>query len=404
MSIYRNWGVEPVINVSGTVTRLGGAPLPQGVLDAFCAAAQESVPLDQLQGAASRVIAEVTGAEAGLVTSGAAAALTLGTAAILAGYNLRRIEQLPHCDFPCEFIIPREQRNGYDHAIRAAGARLVEVGFHEIVAGAGVRRCEAWEIAAAIGHETAGIVYVYDRHGRPPLAEVVAVAHEHGLPVLVDAAGEVPPREHLRSLIAAGADLVAISGGKGLRGPQASGILCGRRDLIGSAALQMLDMDDHFELWEPPANLIDKSRLPGIPRHGIGRALKVSKEQIAALLTALELYTSGAYDAHRAEMQRHLQRIVDALSGLPVCSRLIIPDDGESAPTLELSLNESRLGRTALEVCRRLRHGSPPIYVGHGQLDHGRLVIHPIHLNDERTTALIAGLRAELGETMQSAK
>jgi L-seryl-tRNA(Ser) seleniumtransferase len=396
MSIYYSFGIEPIINVSGTVTRLGGAPMPTAVLDAFREAATESVPLDQLQGAAARLIAETTGAESGLVTSGAAAALTLGTAAILAGYNLRRIEQLPHCDFPCEFIIAREQRNGYDHAIRAAGARLVEVGFHEIVAGAGVRRCEAWEIEAAIGPQTAGIVYVYDTHGRPPLAEVVAVAHAHNLPVLVDAAGEVPPREHLRSIIATGADLVAISGGKGLRGPQASGILCGRRDLIGSAALQMLDMDDHFELWEPPANLIDKSRLKGMPRHGIGRALKVSKEQIVALLTALRLFINGEHESHRVEMQRHLQRVVDALAGLPVCTRLIVPDDGESAPTLELSLNESRLGRTSFEVCRRLRHGTPPIYVGHGQLDQGRLVIHPIHLNEERTTALIAGLRGEM--------
>jgi D-glucosaminate-6-phosphate ammonia-lyase len=396
MSIYHSFGIEPIINVSGTVTRLGGAPMPTAVLDAFCEAATECVPLDQLQGAAARVIAETTGAESGLVTSGAAAALTLGTAAILAGYNLRRIEQLPHCDFPCEFIIPREQRNGYDHAIRAAGARLVEVGFHEIVAGAGVRRCEAWEIEAAIGPQTAGVVYVYDTHGRPPLAEVVAVAHAHNLPVLVDAAGEVPPREHLRSIIATGADLVAISGGKGLRGPQASGILCGRRDLIGSAALQMLDMDDHFELWEPPANLIDKSRLKGMPRHGIGRALKVSKEQIVALLTALRLFINGEYESHRVEMQRHLQRVVDALAGLPVCTRLVIPDDGESAPTLELSVNESRLGRTAFEVCRRLRHSTPPIYVGHGQLDQGRLVIHPIHLNEERTTQLIAGLRGEM--------
>src|SRR5438874_2030185 len=115
MSVFAELGVEPVINVSGAVTRLGGAPMPQEVLDAYCAAAAESVPLEQLQAAASRTIAEVTGAEAGVVTSGAAAGLTLGAAAILAGYDLRRIEKLPHCEgFPSEFIIPREQRNGYD--------------------------------------------------------------------------------------------------------------------------------------------------------------------------------------------------------------------------------------------------------------------------------------------------
>jgi len=124
---------------------------------------------------ASRFISKVTGAEAGIVTAGAAAGLTLGAAAILTGVNLGRMEMLPHCsDFPHEFIIAREQRNGYDHAVRAAGVRLVEVGFNEIVAGAGVRCTEAWEYAAAIGPNTAGILYVYDARRQPPLAEVVA--------------------------------------------------------------------------------------------------------------------------------------------------------------------------------------------------------------------------------------
>lgn len=397
MSLFRDFGVEPIINVSGAVTRLGGAPMPQEVLDAFCDAAVECVPLEQLQAAASRAIAEVTGAEAGLVTSGAAAGLTLGAAAILAGYDLRRIEQLPCCDgFPSEFIIPREQRNGYDHAVRAAGAKLVEVGFHEPVAGSGVRRCEAWEIEAAIGPNTVGVLYVHDARARPPLAEVVAVAHKHHLPVLVDAAGELPPREHLRSIIAAGADLVCFSGGKAIRGPQATGILCGRRDLIGSAALQMLDMDDHFELWEPPPEFIDKSRLPGMPRHGIGRALKVSKEQIAALLTALRLFASGSYDRELAGMRRHLESITASLAGLPLATQLLVHADGQSLPLLEIGLDESRLARTAFEVCRRLRHGTPPIYVGHGLLDQGRLVINPLHLNQERTVKLINRLKEEL--------
>src|SRR6266700_5418525 len=131
MGIYESWDLEPIINASGAVTRLGGVPMPQAVLDAFCAAARESVPLDALQGAASHVIAEATGAEAGIVTCGAAAGLTMGAAAILARWDLRRMEQLPHCDFPCEFVMAREQRNGYDHAVRAAGATLNEVGMHE---------------------------------------------------------------------------------------------------------------------------------------------------------------------------------------------------------------------------------------------------------------------------------
>lgn len=397
MSIYESLGLTPIINVSGSVTRLGGAPMPAAVVDAFRAAADECVPLDQLQGVASRIIAELTGAEAGIVTSGAAAALTLGTAAILARFDLARMEQLPQCvGFPCEFVVPREQRNGYDHAVRAAGAKLVEVGFHEPVAGSGVRRCEAWEIAAAIGPQTAGVLYVQDADGRPPLAEVVAEAHAHGLPVLVDAAGELPPRENLKRIIASGADLVAFSGGKAIRGPQASGILCGRRELVGSAALQMLDLDDHFELWDPPQHLIDKSRLRGMPRHGIGRALKVSKEQIVALLTALRLFASGAYDRQRADMQQDLERVAGSLAGLPATAELLVPGDGQSAPLLEIKLDQARLGRTAWDVCRQLRSGSPPVFVGHGQLDRGVLVIHPLHLNEERTTALIQRLAAVL--------
>src|SRR5262245_16710079 len=185
MSIFHRYGLEPIINASGSVTRLGGAPMPRPVLDAYCAAAEESVPLDALQGAASRIIAAATGAEAGLVTAGAAAGLMLGAAAILAGYNPRRMEELPHGDGPNEFVIAREQRNGYDHAVRAAGARLVEVGFHELVAGAGVRRVETWEYEAAFGPRTAGVLYVHDAHARPGLRDLVVKCHAHGVPVLV---------------------------------------------------------------------------------------------------------------------------------------------------------------------------------------------------------------------------
>jgi L-seryl-tRNA(Ser) seleniumtransferase len=368
--------------------------MPEAVLEAFCAAARESVPLDELQGVASRVIAAATGAEAGLVTSGAAAALTLGAAAILTGYDLGRMERLPHCDgFTHEFVVAREQRNGYDHAVRAAGARLVEVGFNEIVAGAGVRRTEAWEYEAAFGPATAGVLYVIDPQSRPPLAELVERAHRRGLPVLVDAAGELPPRANLRSIVAAGADLVTFSGGKAIRGPQATGILCGRRDLVGAAAAQMLDMDDHYDLWEPPADLIDKARLGGIPRHGIGRSLKVSKEQIVALLTALKLFTSGTYDAELLAQRRRLERIVAVLGGLPVQCVVRVPADGESLPLLEIAVGGAEMAR---DVCRRLRRGRPPVYVGHGLLYEGKLTVNPLHLTDERTEALARRLREEL--------
>lgn len=394
MSIYQRFGVEPIINACGSVTRLGGAPMSAEVLDAFREAAGEWVPLEQLQAAASKKIAEHTGTEAGLVTSGAAGALTLGAAAILAGHNLKRMEQLPHCDgFPHEFIIAREQRSGYDHAVRASGARLVEVGFNEIVSNAGVRRTECWEYEAALNENTAGIVYVHAEDSQPHLSEVVEVARQRGVPVLVDAAGEVPPRSNLKAIAAAGADLVTYSGGKAIRGPQSTGILCGRRELISSAALQMLDMDDHGQLWQPPSDFIETSLFKGIPRHGIGRALKVSKEEIIAVLTALDLFASGAYDAQNQEFKSWLESMGEELELANVNANcyLVTPEGSERWPTLEIQLDETKVG-TAFEVCQKLRQGSPPIYVGHARLHEGMLTVNPLCMTAEGAQTLTARL------------
>ena len=397
MGIYEQFGVIPIINASGSVTRLGGAPMPDEVLQAFHEAARASVPLEQLQAAASKVIAEATGAEAGLVSAGAASALTLGAAAILTGYDLGLMEQLPHSDgFPNEFIVAREQRSGYDHAVRAAGARLVEVGFNEIVANAGVRRTEAWEYEAAFGPNTAGVLYVYSPTSRPSLEEVVDVAHRHQFPVLVDAAGELPPRSNLKSIAATGADLVAFSGGKSIRGPQSTGILCGHRDLIGPAIAQLLDMDDHLELWNPPVSLIDKTKLRGIPRHGIGRGFKVSKEEIVALLVALRLFTSGAYDEEVSKAHTRLSHIAETLNGSPAQCSVRDKGDGQSLPLLEIVIDETVVDRGAMEICQSLRNGAPPIYVSHGGLREGKLLINPLHLNDTNTKTLAERIRQEL--------
>jgi L-seryl-tRNA(Ser) seleniumtransferase len=307
------------------------------------------------------------------------------------------MERLPHCDgFPHEFVISREQRNGYDHAVRAAGARLVEVGFNEIVANAGVRRTEVWEYEAAFGPNTAGVLYVHAPEARPSLEELVRAAHRRGLPVLVDAAGELPPRRQLRSLLETGADLVAFSGGKAIRGPQATGLLCGRRERIGAAVVQMLDMDDHPELWDPPAELIDRRLLAGMPRHGIGRGFKVAKEQIVALLTALRLFAAGAYDEEVAAYRPRLERIAAALEGASVTCRVVRPRDEEGFPVLHVILREQPPARTALEVCRRLRQGTPPIYVGHRLLHEGTLIVHPMHLDERAADTLAGRLREEL--------
>lgn len=397
-SIYHQFGVSPIINACGSVTRLGGAPMPSAVLKAFTQAAAESVPLEQMQAAASRKIAELTGMDSGIVTSGAAASLTLGAAAILAGHDLRRIESLPHSDdFPNQFIIAREQRSGYDHSVRAAGARLVEVGFNEIVSNAGVRRTEPWEYEAAINSNTAGVVYVLADDSAPALEAVVEVARRHNLPVLVDASAEVPPRGNLKAIGSRGADLVAFSGGKGIRGPQSTGILCGRRDLISSAALQMLDMDDHFELWEPPPELIDRSLLKGMPRHGIGRALKVSKEEIVALLTALELFQADGYRANIVHGRELLETIAEKLSGCSLTTRFVEPLAADRLLTLEIQLGpECRL--SAMEICRQLRRCDPSIYVGHGKLSAGILVVNPMCL-DAESAAIVAKEVRRLSES-----
>jgi D-glucosaminate-6-phosphate ammonia-lyase len=397
MSIYQRFGVTPIINASGAVTRLGGAPMPDAVLEAFHEAAGEWAPLEQLQAAAARQIARVTGAESGLVTAGCAAALTLGTAAILTGNHPGKMERLPHCDgMRREFVVAREQRSGYDHAVRLAGARLVEVGFNEIVANAGVRRTEAWEYEEAFGPETAGVLYVFSESSQPPLRELVERAHRHSLPVLVDAAGELPPRAHLKSIVATGADLVAFSGGKAIRGPQSTGILCGRRELVGAAAAQLLDMDDHPVLWNPPEDFIDARALGGIPRHGIGRTMKVSKEEIVALLVALDLFASGAYDSDLPRYREWLSTIAAALQNRAAVCTLIDPPDGESLPILEIALDERRLGRTAFDICRSLREGAPGIYVGHGKLTHGILVVNPLCLNAERAVTLAQALQEQV--------
>ena len=397
MGVYESLGLTPVVNASGAVTRLGGAPMPKTVLDAFQEAAGDWVPLDRLQAAACKMISQVTGTESGIVTAGSAAALTLGAAAIMARMDLGRMERLPQTDgFANEFVVAREHRNGYDHAVRAAGAKFVEVGYNEITAGAGVRRVEAWEYEAAFTERTAGVFYVYLDNSAPPLEEVVKVAHRHELPVLVDAAGELPPRSNLMLASVTGADLIAFSGGKAIRGPQSSGILCGRRDLIGSAALQMLDMDDHFELWEPPTTLFDADQLDGAPRHGIGRAMKVSKEEIVALTAALALFANGGYDDEIPAQLARLQSIADKLGQGDVEFQLHESPNGESSPILEVYVSDAR-DVTAVEVCRSLRKGTPPIYVSHGKLSQGILVVHPLCMTDAGADSLADRLLEELG-------
>jgi len=395
VSVYAQFGLEPIINAAGTSTRVGGALMHPAAAAAMRDAAGACIPLDRLQGAASRIIAEATGAEAGYVTAGAAAGLTLSAAACLAALDIGVMDRLPNTrGLPNEIIVSREQRNGYDHALRAAGARLVEVGMNERVAGAGVRRTEVWEIEAAISERTVAVAYFANPDSAPPLEDVAALCRRRGVALIVDAAGQLPPAANLRRFVAAGADLVTFSGGKGLRGPQSTGILAGRRDLIMSVALQHLDLDEHWSTWDPPQNLINPERLRGFPRHGIGRGFKVAREEIVALLVVLRCFVAGDYRADIARFHANLEALADDIGDTPGLRPCILGAiDEDRFPILEIAVDEQRLGLTAFQIARRLKSGTPSVYVGEGRLHEGVLVLHAIGLDDAQIRPLGERLR-----------
>ena len=292
MGIYDDLGLRTVINASGTLTRLGGSRMAPEVLAAMAEAAASFVPIDALQARAGEIIAEVTGAESGYVVTGAAAGLSLGVAACVAGFNVAAMDRLPDTTgLRNEVVVQRGHRNAYDHAIRAVGVRMVEVGYLGYPGAGGTY---PWQIADAISDRTAAIACpILDTPGTVPLREVCAIAHEHGLPVIVDAAAELPPRSNLRRFIAEGADLVVFSGGKAIGGPQASGMLAGRADLIASVALQHQDMDVRDATWSQ-RDLLANGVLRGVPHQGFGRSMKVGREEIVGLLVALQRFAAGS--------------------------------------------------------------------------------------------------------------
>ncbi|MBV9782439.1 MAG: aminotransferase class V-fold PLP-dependent enzyme [Acidisphaera sp.] len=389
--IYERLGVRTIVNAKGSATRLSGAILPEEVAQAMAEASQSCVDIAELQAAAGAIIAEATGAEAGYVTSGAAAGLLLGTAACVTGLDPGRMNRLPDtAGMKNEVVMPRSQRNFYDHAVRAAGVRIVEVGLPDRFSGAGVRDAEPWEIADAITERTAAVHFVAQPWSRPPLADIVRIAHAAGVPVLVDAAAQLPPATNLRRFIAEGADLVVFSGGKALRGPQASGILCGRRDLVMAAALQHLDLDIDWPLWSPPPGLIDKRLLAGAPHHGIGRPCKVGREEIVGLITALRLFLAADPEARRAAWHVQLATIADGLGGLPgLTARL---DGSGEVPLLHLVLDhDAKLG--AAELAERLQRGDPPIHVDHARLSENILRCNPTCLKPDQPAIVARRVR-----------
>jgi len=398
MHIYERLGVPVIINAKGPATRLSGALMAPEVTAAMAEAAEFCVDIAELQAHACQVIATATGAEAGYVTSGAAAGLLMSTAACVAGLDPSLMARLPDTTgMKNEIVMVRSQRNFYDHAVRSAGVRLIEVGLPDRHAGAGVRDAEAWEIADAIGENTAAVFYVADRYARPPLARVVEVAHAAGVPVIVDAAAQLPPAANLRRFTDDGADLVCYSGGKAIGGPQATGILCGRRDLIMSAALQHLDMDILSDQWQPPAGLIDRHRLKGVPQTGIGRPCKVGRENIVGLLAALELFLAEGDAARHARWLDTANIIVEGLDGLNAATvELVGADDVTQVPLVEVCLAPS-VALSALDLVIALQNGTPSIHVDPAQID-GRIVtINPTCLADGQAELVGPAIRRHLG-------
>ncbi|MBV9328586.1 MAG: aminotransferase class V-fold PLP-dependent enzyme [Chloroflexi bacterium] len=341
--IYQRLGVRRIINARGTHTRLGGTLIRPEVLDAMREAAQAYVVLDELQDRASEVIARATGAEAGIVVGGAEAGLLIGTAAILAGTDPARIAQLPVTDgMKNEAIMHRAHRNGYDQGVRAAGATIVDFGY----GGSTL----PYQLRAAIGERTALVVYLmspWANRGALSLKTTCEIAHEANIPVLVDAAAMLPPTESLRRFIAEGADLVTFSGGKGLMGPQSSGILAGRADLIRAA------------------------RLNGSPNHSVGRAAKAAKEDIVGLIVALQNYMERDHDADTAMWRSQAEWMLDRLNAflklqvqlqLHVAARYLHDGREHPVPRVELVFEpESRID--AHELVLALEEHDPRVFL-----------------------------------------
>ena len=397
MNVYEAVGVEAAMNLAGAMTRYGGARMRSNTIAAMSEAVGYSVRLDQLQAAASETIARRTHSEAGIVTCGASAALTLATAACITGFDVARMNRLPDTSrMPNEVVMPWHQISGYNHAITLAGATLVGAGIpNDTSEPQVVHAIDRWEIEAAITEKTAAIAYAARLNGHPTLEDIVEIAHKHNLPVIVDAAAEVPPVANLHAFIDQGADLVCISGGKGLRGPQASGILCGRRDLVGSALLQMLDLaGERFPDWDPPSTLIDKDQLRGKPLHGIGRGMKVTKEAIVGLLTALNDFTEESFLEDNRILTQGLESIATALHDIPGIVATLAK--GSGYPVLELALRQRGQGRSAREVAARLRALHPAILVEDCCAEEDRLFLNSLNLREYHIDVITERLVAAL--------
>lgn len=387
-AILESLGLEPVINALGPASQLGCATLSEQVRAAMDAAAQHYVPISEMQERACRAIVTATGAEAGCVASGGDACLALAAAACITGEDRAAMDRLPDTTgLRNEIVVHRAHRNPFDHALRAVGARFVEFGYVGQGSGVGAYR---WQLEAAINDNTAAIFYVAGR-AQPnvlPFDDVIEVARARRLPVIVDGAHD--DIRGIRDLIARGADLVATSGGKDLRGPAASGVLAGRRDLIRAATLQQQDMHVHPDSWTPPlANGSSADLVHEPPHQGIGRTFKVGREEIAGIIVALEALADRDPDAERRRWHLICTRVAGAVQGVGGATASVATS---APPTYPRTIVKLPSADVAHRVVAALAAGRPRIWVGAMAMRNGEVVIAPPELRDEDVPELVRRL------------
>jgi len=369
-TIYDKIGVVPVIHCGGTKTTMGGTRMRPEVLEAMADATSRFVSIDELNRAVGRFIAEVTGAEAGMVTSGAASGVVLSAAACMTGTSIANVRRLPDTTgMRDELIIQKTHRGQYSHMYTFTGARFVEVG--------NTNHCLRAEVEGAFTDRTAALVYL----AGPGVSQVgltvpeaVDVARRAGVPMIIDSAAMLPPRSNLRRYVDQGCDLVVMSGGKLIHGPQNTGLLFGRADLVEAA------------------------RANAAPNHSIGRPHKVSKEDMVGLYVALQLYLETDEDAALAGYRDLLSPIVGMLDGIPGVRVTIEHDGGRyHVPTAVVRFAPGWTGPGGAAIATRLLAGEPRIFVIHDRgLD--ELQINPVSLSPAEAEIVTTQLHAVLTE------
>ena len=331
--IYRQIGIRPLINAAGTYTTLTGSLLVPQARDAMAEASRCFVPLIDLQKAAAARIAKLLNVPSAVISSGGAGSILLATAACLTGKDQQKIRSLPDTtSMKNEVIMVREHRMGFDHACRATGARIVEVE-------------TADQLNAAINAKTAMLFWVNisEPKGQISANDFLQAGKRAGIPVFNDAAAELPPAGNLSDLVHRGYDLVGFSGGKGLRGPQASGLLVGRADLIEAAHLNNNPFADT-----------------------IARTCKVGKEEIMGLLAAVEVYVNRDHAADIKlwrSFMLNIARDLDAIRG--ASTEVYVPayPGGHPVPYLRVKWDRTALPITYAECARQLSEGEPRVEV-----------------------------------------